>query len=157
MVHTRLNLCSTLGTRIDIRAAVDPTETQLSLYVPMLCKNPGIAVGDAYTLHPALVALGRETRKSQRMKLVAEISKIELSRKQMQAEEMTLESFAQPIAGFRLHEPMAHSMFVDVPGVEIARHIKSPFRSKPDFNTKIGSGSGVIKKVCLQCHTLRFH
>ncbi len=117
MVNTGIDFRATFGARIDVGTAVDPAQSKFRLYVPVARQYPGVTVGNACALHPALVSLGVESVKSEWMQTFRKIAEIELTGNGMQTEEMTLETVAEPIAYFGLHEPVAHTVLAEVPGI----------------------------------------
>ena len=110
---------------IYVGAGVDPSKSQLGLDVPVFCKDPGVAVGDACARHPSLVALmGQHTEiGAEKLDVVVEIAHIVLPYYGMRSEEMPLHTVAEPIASLGLHEPMLPFVSVDGPGVEVGRRV----------------------------------
>lgn len=132
---------------------IDVSHADGRLEVPAAAQNPRIAVGDTHAGAPTLVtviARGLDERNVHRTYIIFAVSG-------MHAEEMALETFAQPITEFGLDNEVTHLAvvaLVERPGVVSARDIERRLLAEAELESGIGRRGGPIEQVGLDGHLL---
>lgn len=75
---------------------------------------------------------------------------IVLAAEEVEGKKVSAHLPAQPVAKLWLGEPVFPPLAVgEAPCVEVARHIKRPFRRKGDFHACVDGRGGVVEKIGL--------
>lgn len=139
-------------------AGVEPTDTDLGLYVPVAGDGPRIAIGDAGSGSPALISHVAEVAEvgSEEVLLDSDITEIILTADRVKTEEMAAEALTEPIAGFRLDDPVFPLVAVYGPEIHLPCKVEGPFGGETDLNTEIGIESHIGQKICFQGDILAY-
>ena len=143
-------LSSASGARITVESRIDPSDTQFGLQIPVRTQNPGIAIGDACSGEPALIAALRDFREigSQKRNAVFQSTYILLAAQYMHSQKMPCKAVAKPIARLGLHEPMFPPPFMrQRPTVVIARYVECPPRRHSDLYSDVYGIKGIVKQI----------
>lgn len=110
------------GAGVFVGAGVDVADADFGFEVPMAVEHPVVAVGNAGTDAPALIAIVMQKRvvRAEKLKIEINIANVKLAAEKMCSDKVAGESFAKPIAGFGLNEPMLPFVFVNGPGIDVA-------------------------------------
>lgn len=89
-----------------------------------------VAVRDTCTIDLAVIAVVAQPED-------VEIAHVNIGIMAMETEKTTVETFAKPVAEFRLYQPVLDlSVFGKFPGIVVARYIKSEFFAKATSNPR---------------------
>ena len=123
------DLLAAAGASVSVIPAVNPASSRLSLKIPMLPENPGIAVGQSKACHPSFVAtvLQQPPVCAEGVGVDIPAAHIELAAKEVSAEEMPRPCIAGPIAEFRLKKPVLKPAVVGkTPRVKVSGRNSAP-------------------------------
>ena len=123
IVHLALpDFGAALGAGIDVGTGIYPSESKLSLEIPVLVDRPGITVGNTGAGAPSLIAAVGELREVGTEKierLDADTPHIVLATEGMDAEEVADKALAKPVTCLRLYHPVFPFVLIaDCPGIE---------------------------------------
>lgn len=122
----------------------------------MLVYGPGVTVSYTCSGAPPLVTVVEELGeiRAEEFEIEAEVSEIILASDCVQADEMAGEALAEPVADFRLDEPVFPFMAADAPGVKFGAGVERLTRGESDLHADIRAQEGVVNKVGLQSDVL---
>ena len=95
--------------------------------------QPLVAVADSCSVIPSLMpGVAAVSEQSERS---ADIPDIEFSPMHVQTEEMSVEFFTEPVAGFRLNEEvLPFHVVLEIPAVPVPGYVQCPFGRKSKFD-----------------------
>jgi len=118
-------LFTTLATCVFVIVQAGISCTDSGFHTPAVFQYPMVAVRDTCTIDIAVIAVVAQPED-------VEIAHVNIGIMAMETEKTTVETFAKPVAEFRLYQPVLDlSVFGKFPGIVVARYIKSEFF--PDF------------------------
>ena len=149
------------GTLKCAKLRVNPTHTQLGLYVEVTAQNPLVAVGHAESAIPSLVAVVLEVFEIGSEEVEAshvDVSHIVLSAKCVGCYKVSCHSVTEPVASLGLHHPVLPLLaMIESPCVEITRKVDRPSGGNFGLGTEIDCEECVIDEIGLECYLLSLH
>ena len=126
---------------IHVVAVVCPAYAELGLDVPVLGEKPAVAVGYAKAGKPTLIATVLQFARvgAQKVDAVLPVGHVELTAHEVSSDKVSGSCFAEPVAGFGLHEPV---LVLATPGespqIELARDVERPLGARPTSIPALG-------------------
>lgn len=153
-----LDFLAASGAAVLVKAGVRITETKLSLKVPVLVKQPCVAVADASADKPALEACVPELAEvcAEQLEVCVYSSDVELSAMEVCSDKMVSRTVTEPISCARLHRPvLPPAVMAESPSVKAHGDVEGPFRGESHFHADIDIEDGVVQQVGLHSDILR--
>ena len=133
------------GTLVLVVLRVDVAQTDRGFEVPAFTQNPRVAIRQSETRSPALItvilrglALKRDSHATDVVERVTAV----------QAEEMAVIAFTEPVAELRHYHPVFDFLvlvLIQRPRVVGAREVKGRAFAQPKFQTQVGRGTRPIQ------------
>ena len=126
-------LLSSVATGVFIIFQVGISDAYGGLHAPTFAYYPLITIRDTRSVYIPVVTVVPHSEDIQ-------VTDIHFSVVSVQTEETSVETFAKPIAEFRLYQPVLDlSVFGKFPGIVVARYIKSEFFRQGYFKSQVRS------------------
>lgn len=125
-----LQLFATSRAKVLIGTAVDVTQANDPFKAPAARQHPVVTVCYTNARHPALEAVAFQFTKvgAEKFEVEIEVAEVVHTSQQMGAYKVPVEAFAQPVAKFRLDEPVLPLLVVVAEGsaIEVGRKVECP-------------------------------
>ena len=114
-----------------------------SFHTPSFAYDPLISVGNTGSVQIAVVTVMSHSEYIQ-------IADIHFSVMSVQTEETSVETFAEPVAQFRLYEPVLDlAVVAKLPRIVVAGYIEGDFLCQSDFESQVGSARSPVEGIGL--------
>ena len=119
------------------------TDSDGCFHAPAFADNPLVSVRDAGSVQTAVIAVVPHSEYIQ-------VADIHFSVVSVQAEETSVETFAEPVAQFRLYEPVLDlAVVAKLPRIVVAGYIEGDFLCQSDFESQVGSARSPVEGIGL--------